>query len=66
MSGPEKLRDVVEDRLCVCANCEWSGPEKLVLPDIPDYFERVDPDEPEEPAGECPECRCLCWYEEDE
>ena len=52
------------DKLCICTNCEWSGPEELVLPDIPDYFERVDTDQPEAPVGECPECRCLAWYPE--
>jgi hypothetical protein len=46
-----------------CQNCDWTGDEREVLPDIPHYFERVAPDEPE-PLGECPKCGALCHLEE--
>jgi hypothetical protein len=47
------------EKIAQCANCDWRGPVSKVLPDIPDYHERVWPGEPE-PEGECPECHCLC------
>ena len=44
--------------IAACQNCNWWGDASHLNLDIPDYDERVEPGE-EEPAGECPICRCL-------
>jgi hypothetical protein len=46
---------------CKCENCAWHGPETDVLPDIPHFHQRVFPGEIC-PVGECPDCRALCHY----
>ena len=43
-----------------CDNCEWRG-DPSELKDIKRYHERVDDDDGEEPAGECPKCGCLAY-----
>lgn len=49
---------------CQCDNCGWTGDAMQTNPAIEDYNERVD-FEGEEPIGECPECRCLCYLLEE-
>ncbi len=41
-----------------CANCPWTGKGAQLKP-IERFFERVTAGEAA-PAGECPECGCLC------
>lgn len=47
-----------------CANCEWTGLRSEADSEIKDYFQRVEAGG-EVPAGECPECGCLCYIEKD-
>jgi hypothetical protein len=50
--------NTTEDELYECQNCseQWTESELL---DIKDFDQRVAPGEPT-PAGECPDCGCLC------
>jgi hypothetical protein len=48
--------------LVECQHCGWTGTEDDMprqLAEVPDLLERVAPGEIV-PAGECPECGCLC------
>lgn len=48
-----------------CGNCQWEGDFgelQCQLDEIPDLAERLDPGS-EVPAGECPECGCLCYLD---
>jgi hypothetical protein len=47
-----------DDERAECANCGWTGSADD-CGEIKDIFERVAAGE-EMPAGECPECGCLC------
>lgn len=47
-----------------CADCSWRGHINDVKP-IRHYWERVDEDDDNEPAGECPECGSLANFVEE-
>lgn len=45
-----------------CQNCDWEGTEDE-CDEIEDYEQRVGAGE-SAPAGQCPECGCLCQLEQ--
>ena len=65
---PEEKKEIAR-----CGNCEWEGevhPDAVVdgyakpLILVHHLWERLDPG-CEVPAGECPECQCLCYHTDD-
>ena len=50
---------------CQCDNCGWEGPQGD-LDRISDYAERAAPGFMEMPAGQCPECGCLAYFEDED
>ncbi len=49
----------LDDRLCECGNCDWTGYESEIDEEIVDFWSRVSPGETM-PMGDCPECGALC------
>jgi predicted RNA-binding Zn-ribbon protein involved in translation (DUF1610 family) len=50
---------------CQCDNCGWAGAQGD-LDRISDYAERTAPGFMEMPAGQCPECGCLAYFEDED
>lgn len=50
---------------CQCDNCGWTGMDGD-LDRISDYAQRTAPGYMEMPAGQCPECGCLAYFEDED